>query len=182
MGPDGPNKFTLVEALRSTWADPNVFTPVYVGQEGRKVEYVGCSITFKNPAREVVREAARRYTDARRVSCILSIGGGDSHTAKSMAIGSMAGTTLEQAATAIPDRTAAELEQQWGKTGVYYRFSDTLNVNESQDPGLIVGSAASYIIQESTYLDQCATAARSGMSRVTIGELCEYALICLMDS
>jgi hypothetical protein len=137
---------------------------MYVGPEGRKVEYVGCSITFKNPAREAVREAARRYTDARRVSCILSLGGGDSHASK-------AGTVLEQTARAIPDRTTADLEQQWGKTGIYYRFSDTLNVKESKDPGIIVGSATSYISQERTRLDRCAATAISEMCRVTIGDL-----------
>jgi hypothetical protein len=66
----------LIDALCASLAIPPMFDPVPIGPRLRQRKFIGGSLGFYNPTRELLKEAKVAYGDDQRVALILSIGSG----------------------------------------------------------------------------------------------------------
>jgi predicted acylesterase/phospholipase RssA len=67
---------TLTEALCSSLATPPLFDPVSIGQRLVQQKFVGGSVGYCNPTRELLREAKSAYGDDQILALVLSLGSG----------------------------------------------------------------------------------------------------------
>jgi hypothetical protein len=65
-----------MDALCASLAIPPLFDPVPIGPRLRQRKFIGGSLEFYNPMRELLKEARVAYGDDQRVALILSIGSG----------------------------------------------------------------------------------------------------------
>lgn len=139
-----------------------------VGEKHRKIKYVGCDATLRNPAREAIKEALRIYGGERRVACAINLGSGMAYSPPGIA-----SFESKVSAQVNSERTAKELQDQWGGTGIYHRFSSTIDDQDLGDFDNIFGSTSTYIREQEKGLDACACAVNSTMSRITLEDLCK---------
>jgi hypothetical protein len=67
---------TLMEALCASLTIPPLFDPVPIGPRLRQRRFIGGSLGFYNPTRELLKEAKVAFGDEQRVALILSLGSG----------------------------------------------------------------------------------------------------------
>jgi hypothetical protein len=159
-----PSNATFVEAIRATWAYPTLFTPVRIGPDGRKAEFVACGYGFNNPTREAIKEAYDEFGPMRPVACILNPGCGTASPSDSPI-----------SISRDCERIANELAGQFSAVDIYHRFSDSQDITAIQDPGRISASTAAYLRlpEIGKKLDDGVRASKTG-SGLKIKELCEY--------
>jgi hypothetical protein len=171
---------TILQAIRISWATPNLFLPVIIGPENLEEELIS-AIGFNNPSLEVIKEAFDVFGPEARISCFLSIGAGrpivphslspDANTARVL-------QTFEQLATDC-ETVAKEMDRRIGRRGIYFRLSVDRGLDftiHSVDPrrlGEIASYTMSYLLDNvvSKNLDDCVFKAQQN-SRVSLEGLC----------
>jgi hypothetical protein len=123
---------TLMEALCASLAIPPLFDPVPIGPWLRKQKFIGGSLGFYNPTREILKEAKVAYGDDQRVALILSLGTGvppvmslDSSTSLSSNIQSL----VRYMATDC-ERVAQEMATQLIQVDAYVRLNVSRGLEE----------------------------------------------------
>ena len=71
---------TIWEAARATTAVPTFFKRSTIGSPGSAIEYVDAGLGYNNPGKQVVNEAVRVFGEDAQISCLLSIGTGQSES------------------------------------------------------------------------------------------------------
>jgi hypothetical protein len=143
-------KPTVIEALRTTWATPNLFPPVRIGPLYREEEIVSAVHGYNNPTLEVMKEALDLFGPNAYLSCLLSLGTGKgiikSFGAGASGAGGAAGAPREDFAasekseptnplsileqlTTDGESIAEEVSRRIGNLGIYFRFSVTHGLN-----------------------------------------------------
>lgn len=64
------------EASRATSAAPSYFKSIHIGPKGEEEEFIDAGIGHNNPVKQVHQEALRIFPQNRKISCIVSIGTG----------------------------------------------------------------------------------------------------------
>jgi len=136
---------TIVEAARSSWATPGLFSSIRVGHPLFPEELISAVNGFNNPTPQAVQEVRGLYGVDRAVSTFLSLGAGKRGPVSVYSDNSL------QRITQQTDTTEEDIERALGPSGVYYRFSpehtidsDTFGV-ESNQFGVIVSYTRAYV-------------------------------------
>jgi hypothetical protein len=142
---------TVINAVRATWASPDLFTPILDGPLKFQEEFIGGDCAFSNPTREAIKEIYECFGETRQVGCIISLGCGVPFN-------------LPFATSRIlfsdSERVASELKDQLGGTEVYHRYG----IPVTQDPiysvqtnavTRIIGDTMSYLGTHKHEVDSC---------------------------
>lgn len=167
---------TIAEAMMATCSSLDLFVPVRIGPSGREEKFISGEYTCGNPTNELIREAHKVFGRDRMVSCIISIGAGDSHSIP------LKGTDLcpqVSAAVAIDsEKTDREIERRIGGLHIYYRFTGPqgLGFNLSYDQlDVIISYTKSYLERQAVdkKLDQ-ALQSFLWPEEIPIGDICRF--------
>jgi hypothetical protein len=136
---------TIVEAARSSWATPGLFSSIHVGPALFGEELISAVNGFNNPTLQAVQEVREFYGADRTVSTFLSLGSGKRGPVSAYSSDSLRRTAQQT------DITEEDIERELGPSGVYYRFSPkhTIEIDafgvESNQFGSIVSYTRSYL-------------------------------------
>ena len=136
---------TIVEAARTAWAVPGLFSPIHIGANGIEEELVSATNGFNNPTRETLREAQSVFGKDRMVSSVLSIGSGKR---AAVPASSVAATIQVAQETEI---TAENLQRMFGTLGIYFRFSVERGIDNEHTN--LANHLASIMTHTKEYLD-----------------------------
>lgn len=140
-------------------------------------EIVSAVNGFNNPIMEVIKEAKEIFGKDQRVSCLLSLGAGQSH------IRSVSSTNYVKETAEDTETIAREVQRALGTLGVYFRFS----VDYGADPegsikedtfGIIAAHTAVYLESDNKVqrLNRFLTIS-GNTSNTTLNGLCKFHLI-----
>ncbi|KAL6716128.1 hypothetical protein ACLMJK_005694 [Lecanora helva] len=73
---------TIWEAARATTAAPTFFKSITIGPQGAGTKYVDAGIGCNNPVQQVIHEARRVFGEDAHISCIVSVGTGQSESVR----------------------------------------------------------------------------------------------------
>jgi hypothetical protein len=143
---------TIINAVRATWASPDLFTPVLDGPLKFQEEFIGGDCAFSNPTREAIKEIYECFGETRQVGSIISLGCGIPFSLPSL---------TSRIIFSDSERVASELKEQLGGTEVYHRYGIPVtqvpiySVWTNGVTTRIVGDAMSYLGTHSRELDGC---------------------------
>lgn len=161
----------------ATCSTPDLFTPVSIGLERRKEEFIGGVYTASNPVNELIKEAHEFFGPERMVSYIMSVGAGRTPI---LSLGQHPTTLdakgLEKVVTNA-DKTAEEIEQRLGMLNVYFRFAVDRGLDaplSSDESGSIETCTKSYF-QSPVFNERIERALRclSDPGRIQIDRICK---------
>ncbi|KAG8825239.1 hypothetical protein FRC18_010349 [Serendipita sp. 400] len=161
---------TVSQAIQTTWAMPDFFSPVRIGPPLREEKVISAVNGFNNPTMEVIKEVKDAFGADRAISCLLSLGSGRQRTTIPF-IGTNTYAKLTKHILLSSEMTADDAQKRFGRTGVYFRLSVDFDLNEDgaqsdieQLFGLISAHTASYLLLASpeNVLDACIQAAQGG--------------------
>jgi hypothetical protein len=123
---------TLMEALCASLAIPPLFDPVPIGTRLRKQKFIGGSLGFYNPTREVLKEAKVAYGDDQRVALILSLGTGVPPVVSLGSSASLSSSTQSLVRYMATDceRVAQEMATQLIQVDAYTRLNVSRGLEE----------------------------------------------------
>ena len=124
------------EAARATSAAPTFFSAIEIGPTGSKISYVDAALGYNNPVKQVVAEAATHFGSDALVTCVVSIGTGQSKLTSYGKPGWVQNAAPTKLAHTLGDiateceTTAEDMHKRCrNNPGIYYR----LNVNRGLD-------------------------------------------------
>jgi hypothetical protein len=171
---------TIVEACIATLSKPSHFEPVPFRHRGATYEYISGDPNFPNPIREWIADAYSLDKEA-GVSCILSIGSGESSVIRVPdRFESPEWKYYQESALGDGERTAREMALQLGHLDIYYRLRVTdglpLDPNKSDTMSDIRSSARNYVIipQVKAKIAGCAESLKLRICTSTIEMLCKF--------
>lgn len=151
---------TIWEAARATSAAPTFFKSIKIGPPASAINYVDAGLGYNNPIKEVLAEAARIFGDHARVTCVLSIGTGQSGSAEIRQqcchFQRMNPVDLIRALEKIATdsgKTAEEMEQRYRNSPIYHRLDvdrglDSVYLDEWKRLGDVRARTKNYLRQE----------------------------------
>jgi hypothetical protein len=168
---------TIVEAIRASWATPGLFSSIYLGAELMREEIISAVNGFNNPIMEVIKEAKAIFGKDRHVSCLLSLGAGQS------SIRSVSSTNYVKKTAEDTETVAREVQRALGRLGIYFRFS----VDHGADPegsikedtlGIVAAHTAVYLESDNKVqrLNRFLTIS-GNTSNATLDAVCKFHLI-----
>jgi len=126
---------TIMDAILSSCASPDMLTTVHVEESLWEHSYVSADFGLVNPTRQVIKAAYEAFGEAEYVACLLSLGSGHRGVIRAPAL-AYATTRVEDSAaneSALnaaarkimedPERVSREMDEEIGSTGLYFRFS-----------------------------------------------------------
>jgi len=187
---------TVIDAVIASCAAPGRFDPLKaiplavaywgtsptngsgIGKEHEALEFISADIALQNPVREAIKELHAVYGADRRVACVLSLGSGRPSIIPASSLHNTNQDTAKTMAILQAERTAEEVDNQIGKSQVYYRFSVDRGLESPESVSLkrlgdIETHTRVYLLQGSTgyALDRSITASEhTGL--VTTKDIC----------
>lgn len=106
---------TIVQAVLGTWATPDLFLPVTIGDPHMAETIHSAARGFNNPTREACLEVSRTLTPNWKAALVLSLGTGKPHP-----VGAHSNHNTVNLATGV---TSGHNQAAFGNHGVFFRFS-----------------------------------------------------------
>ena len=173
---------TFVEAACATLSMASLFAPVSIGPNRREMTFTSALTGFKNPARELIKEAEKQFGADMRVSTILSIGSGKS------ALVSFDGPTPEsnellKGIVVDCERVARELAAQLFNVDAYLRLNvdrgmENTKMSDWEGLGIIEGQTESYLAVAAVTkaINSSLQRLQDRVGSITLGQLSAFAL------